>query len=283
MAKQLTITLRLQRQLILADQLLAFGMTLPMTKDLHSIKYPRDAVVTTVALFTKAHVTFRSIIVLCKNGLDRPATALTRSLFETMLNLAFLLRKQVSLHRFHPGQANPKTALNLHGERLTPEFRHALFNTWSLLRDEKTIANWQTTPGIKQRGKRVLKKLTQLDRSYMDTISSAWQQSIKGSNTCTGLSVFDFAASLGFQKWYRTIYAGDSAFVHQSDVVSYLSNTRDGDFAPRLFMDARDVSGVLLHGATLYFCCIHEMHKRFRFGQKADKPIQKFEMRLTKW
>jgi hypothetical protein len=72
---------RLSKLLTVADELLAFGLELPTEKNLHSIKFPRDSVVTVIGLFTKAHVTFRAIIVLCEQGLERPATALSRSLF----------------------------------------------------------------------------------------------------------------------------------------------------------------------------------------------------------
>lgn len=132
---------KLPTQLNLAETLLDFGMQLPGQKDLHSTSFPRDSVVTVIGLFTKADLTFRSIIVLCNQGLDRPATALSRSLFETLLNLAFLARKQVSLNRFNDSKAKPKTAVPLHGKMLTPDFRLALFNAWCLLSDDKMVGN----------------------------------------------------------------------------------------------------------------------------------------------
>lgn len=274
---------KLPEELKSADALLEFGMNLPTRKDLHSVKFPRDAVVTVVGLLTKAHVTFRSIIVLCGQGLDRPATALSRSLFETLLNLTFLVRRQVSLHQFNDSKTKPKSPLPLHGKTLTPEFRLALFNAWTLLRDEKMVNNWRRTPGLKRQGHRTYKKLSPLDRSYIDSIGTDWEKAIKGRNTCVGLDIVDFAASLGptFRQWYRSVYAGDSAFVHQSDIPSYLAVTEDGNFTPQLYTSAQQVSGVLHRSSLLYLGCISEMNKRFRFCADAAETIADFGRRLA--
>lgn len=275
----------LPTQLKLADALLDFGMKLPFQMDLHSISFPRDSVVTAIGLFTKANVTFRSIIVLCNQGLDRPATALSRSLFETLLNLAFLTRKQVSLNFFNDSKAKPKTPVPLHGKKLTPEFRLALFNAWCLLSDDKMVGNWRRTPGLRRHGQRTHNRLTRLDRSYMDAIGPEWTKTIKGKNTCVGLDIANFAASLGtvLQQWYRTVYAGDSSFVHQSDIPSYLDITEYGNFTPRIYTSAKQVSGVLHRSAMLYLGCIEEMNKRFRFGDEPRQSIVDFGQRLKNW
>jgi len=275
---------KLSTQLNLADALLDFGMKLPGQKDLHSTSFPRDSVVTVIGLFTKANVTFRSIIVLCNQGLDRPATALSRSLFETLLNLAFLTRKRVSLNIFNDSKAKPKTPVPLHGKKLTPEFRLALFNAWCLLRDNKMVDNWKRTPGLKRHGQRTQKKLTRLDKSYIDAIGPEWAKDIK-KNTCVGLDIVHFAASLGpvYHQWYRSVFATDSSFVHQSDIPSYLDITEDGNFTPRIYTSAEQVSGVLHRSAMLYLGCIEEMNKRFRFGDEAVKSITEFGQRLKNW
>lgn len=276
---------QLPTQLTLADTILDFGMKLPDQKDLHSISFPRDAVVTVMGLFTKAHVTFHSIIVLCGQRLDRPATALSRSLFETLLNLAFLVRKRVSLNHFNDSKANPKTPVPLYGKTLKPEFRLALFNAWCLLRDDKTVDNWRRTKGLKRQGHHTRKRLTPLDKSYIDTIGPDWKKAIKNKNTCVGLNIANFAASLGLvlQRWYRSVYAADSAFVHQSDIQTFLDITEEGNFTPRIYTSAGQVSGVLHRSAMLYLGCIVEMNKRFRFGDEAVQSISEFDQHLKNW
>lgn len=235
--------------------------------------------------FTKANITFRAIIVLCEQGLDRPATALSRSLFETLMNLTFLARKQVSLRVFNDSKSKPTSPWPLHGRALTADFRLALFNAWSILRDEKAIEGWQRTAGLKRQGHRTSKRIARLDRSYADSIGPAWAKAIKSKITCVGMDIASFAASLGpaFRKWHRTVYARDSSFVHQSDTSSYLAVTSDRNFTPRIFTSAREVSGVLLRASTIYLGCVEELNKRFRFGDVAKKEIRDFEKRLRRW
>jgi hypothetical protein len=273
------------QQLALAESLLDFGMESPSQKDLHSITFPRDAVVTVIGLFTKANITYRAIIVLCEQGLERPATALSRSLFETLLNLTFLVRKQVSLRIFNDSKSKPTSLWPLHGKTLTAEFRLALFNAWSILRDEKAIEGWSRTPGLKRHGLRASKKIAPLDRSYANVIGPEWEKVIKSKNTCVGMDIASFAASLGpvFRKWHRSVYAGDSAFIHQSDTSSYLAVTTDGNFTPRIYTSAKEVSGALLRASTLYLGCVEELNKRFQFGESAKKSIKNFGKRLRKW
>lgn len=276
---------RLPQHLSVAQAFLDFGMQLPGQKDLHSIKFPRDSVVTVIGLFTKANITFRAIIVLCEQGLDRPATALSRSLFETLMNLTFLVRKQVSLRIFNDSKSKPTSPWPLHGKALTADFRLALFNAWSILRDEKAIEGWQRTPGLNRHGHRTSKKIAPLDRSYADSIGPAWEKAIKSKNTCVGMDIASFAASLGpaFRKWHRTVYAADSSFIHQSDTSSYLAVTSDANFTPRIFTSAKAVSGVLLRASTIYLGCVEELNKRFRFGDAAKDEIRDFGKRLRRW
>lgn len=276
---------KLLQQLPLAQSLLDFGIQLPTQKDLHSTAFPRDAVVTVIGLFTKAHITYRAIIVLCNQGLDRPATALSRSLFETLMNLTFLVRKRISLRIFNDSKSKPTTPWPLHGETLTAEFRVALFNAWAILRDEKAIEGWQKTPGLKRHGHGASKRVAALDRSYANVIGTAWEKAIKSKNTCVGMDIASFAATLGpaYRRWHRSVYAHDSAFIHQSDTPSYLAATPDGNFTPRIFTSAKEVSGVLLRASELYLGCVEELNKRFRFGEAAKRSIGDFWKRLRNW
>ena len=116
----------------------------------------------------------------------------------------------------------------------------------------------------------------------MDSIFADWKKAIKAKNACVGLDIANFAASHGpvFRQWYRSVYAGDSAFVHQSDTSTYLAITEDDNFTPRIYTTAEQVSDVLHRSAMLYLDCIEEMNKRFRFGVDAAKAIAKFGKRL---
>ena len=277
---------RLATELQCAHDLLKFGVNLPTSKDPHECRLPHDTVVTALALFVKASLSFRGVIALCQVGLDRSAMPVSRSLFETTLNLVFLVRRRVSLHCFNDSKKKPKTPLPLLGMKLTPKFRTALYNAWCVLREEKSIAAWQKTPGLKRHGKGVAKNLAGIDRPYVDAIGTNWEERIKGANTCTGLSIENFAASLSphFRKWYRTIYSEDSKSVHQSHMLNYLdADKSSGTFFPRWYTSPQDVSAALLRASTIYICCVEEMNKRFYFGLQAKEQIKQHGAALRNW
>lgn len=90
------------------EKLLAFGVNLPQTKrDLHVGRLRHDTVVTALGLYVKATTSFRAAIHLCRIGCDRNALAINRSLFENCVNLAFIVRRRVSLYQFNDSSAKP--------------------------------------------------------------------------------------------------------------------------------------------------------------------------------
>jgi hypothetical protein len=265
--------------------LLQFGVALPSTKDPHECGLPHDTAVTAIALLIKASLSFRAAIKLCECGLDRSAEPVIRSLFETALNLVFLIRRRVSLHQFNDSKTKPKTPWPLHGKSLTPAFRTALYNAWSMLRDDKNVEGLKRTPGLKRAGRRIAKTLEDFDRPYVDVIGTEWEKRIKDANT-TGLSIENLAASLSPQLriWYRTVYAGHSKHVHQSDMFSYLeADQSSGTFFPRWFTSPKEVSTALQRASTLYLCCIEEMNKRYRYGAQASQQIRRVGAALRNW
>jgi len=133
-----SIRQNLAEELACANSFLRFGVVLPTTKDVNTVNLPGDTIVSAIGLFVKASTSFRAIIHLCESGLERSAQPLSRSLFENFVYLSFLIRRRVTLYRFNESN---KTSLPLHGATLTPKFRTALFNAWSILRDIHSINN----------------------------------------------------------------------------------------------------------------------------------------------
>lgn len=280
------VTVEVRDELDTCRMLLDFGANLPGEKDdLHKGSLRHDTVSTAIAFFVKVSTSFRAVIHLCEAGLDRNAMPVSRSLFETTVTLTFLVRQRVSLYRFYNKQ-KPKTPLELFGKKLTTEFRTELYHAWCILWEEKVFEQWQKTPGIKQAAKQVLKKISKSERPYVDSIGQDWVKQIKGKNTCVGLGILDFAESLGasFHRWYRTVYAGDSQHVHQSDAMSYLIKRESKDtFSPRWFTSAADIRNTLLYAATIYLLCVAELDKRFRFGASATERIGQFNDKIGQW
>ena len=283
---QTAIARLLKQELNCASNLLTFGISLMGKKDLHQVHLPHDSVVTAVGLFVKASISFRAIIHLCAAGLDRSAMPVSRSLFETSLNLTFLIRRRVVLYQFNDSKRKPRTKWELFGKRLSPRFRTALYNAWCVLKDEKMANDQSRTPGLKRAGRRFRKKLDEVVRPYVDDIGSDWESRIKGKNTCVGLSISDFAASLGnnFQRWHRIVYALDSQSVHQTDMLNYLTaNEETAAFSPRWHSSPQEVKEALHKASVTYHCCVDELNRRFDFGKNETDAIKQFSDSLLRW
>jgi hypothetical protein len=267
-------------------ELLTFGLSLPSSRDLYGVGLPPDTVGTATALFIKGCISFRAVIHLCEAGLDRSALPISRSLFETCLNLTFLLRRRIKLWQFKDSKANPKTPWPLFGKKLTPGFRTALLNAWNILKDEKAAAAGERTPGLKRLGRRIQKSLASAPRPYVGQIGPDWETRIRGANTCVGLTIADFAASLGepFRRWHASVYPRESASVHLSDVAAYLeADTMTGAMTPRWFTSAAEVFQALEKAAMIYSCCVESMHDRFQFGEEAAERLKALVRAIKSW
>ena len=117
----------------------------------------------------------------------------------------------------------------------------------------------------------------------MTTIGPKWEGKLLKGNTCTGLPIADFAASLGkgLRAWYRTVYAGDSKYVHQSDMISYIDVDMEKDAIEfRWHTSPEEIKGVLARSGLLYLRCIQEVCKRFRSHSGTLQKLAAFEQRV---
>lgn len=271
-----------------AKRLLTFGVKLSTTKeDLHQGALRHDTVITAIALYTKAMTSFRASIHLCEIGCDRNALPVNRSLFETSVNLAFLIRRRVNLYQFNDtSRRKPKTPANLHGKTLTTGFRTDLYNAWNILKSEENVRRYSRTPGFKRAGRRLQQELDDLGRPYVDAIGKDWEKKIAKANTCVGMSIKDFASSLGnaFRLWYGLVYSSDSQNVHQSDMTQFLDlNEATGTISPRWFTSPDDVRTTLHKAAVISLGCVEEFNKRFRCGDAVKTSINDFGKELSAW
>ena len=115
------IARRLACELAQCKRLLQFGLEVPDPTVIDRCRLNVDTVAMVMALYTKACMSYRAILHLCEAGLDRSAAPVSRSLFETFLNLTLLVRRRVKLCHFdfHAGTKKP---LDLYGKKLDTPF-----------------------------------------------------------------------------------------------------------------------------------------------------------------
>ena len=151
---------------------------------------------------------------------------------------------------------------------------------------DKNIRRYSSTPGVKRAGRRLQKKIDAMHRPYVDTIGADWEKTIKKSNTCSGLSIKDFASSLGsaYRLWHGLVYSSDSQHVHQSDMTEFLEcDEANGTFSPRWFTSPDQVRTTLHKAVLISLGCIDELNKRFKFGETAKANIHNFGKELRSW
>jgi hypothetical protein len=117
-----TVVADLGAEFAFCGKVLSFGVDLPDPAVINQRRLKADTVTAAIGLYTKACLSYKGIVGLCEAGLDRTAAPVNRSLFETLLNLTFLLRRRVSLYTFDFARKS-KTPLNLFGKKLNTEFR----------------------------------------------------------------------------------------------------------------------------------------------------------------
>jgi hypothetical protein len=265
-------------------QLLDLGIGLPAPEKFNRSQIAADALVMMVGLYTKACLSYRSVIHLCEAGLDRSAASINRSLLETLLNLAFLARRKVSLYHFNNGKRTP---VDLHGKKLTPEFRTVLYCAYCLIRDKAMFGHWATTPGLKRTGKYAHSKLSGLSHPHILALGPDWEKQLgKNPTTCAGIPIKDFAESLGkhFLALYRSIYAVDSQNVHQSDAFDYVEvDDACNHFEPKWHTSPDKVRWALRQASMVFLGCVIELEKRFRFGDKIRQQIKVVDQDLRNW
>jgi len=279
----------LSEELAYCRKLLSFGVDLPKPAVINKCRLKADTVTAAMGLYTKACLSYKGIIHLCEAGLDRTAAPVNRSLFETLLNITFLLRRRVSLNQFDfaAGKKTPtKKPLGLFGKKLDTHFRTDLYCAFCTLRDQKMVGQWTRTPGLKRTGKAAHKRLSALPQPHVAAIGAQWEKRLKEKNTCAGLGIADYAASLGkgFYMWYRSVYAMDSQSVHQSDSLAYLEiDDRVTNIAPRWYTSPDQVRETLKIASLMFVRCTDELNRRLRFGRDASDRITDFRNELNGW
>lgn len=261
----------------MAYALLELGIRIPENAQAWSNRLGYECERTILALFVKTNLLFRSAILLYEHGLDRPALALNRSLFEAYLLLEFLTRERVELFKTENGNRQP---FRISKEELTIDLRHRLYWAWSILRESQS---WSKSNEVR---KRIAEFPEENERGIEEELAQQLERTtinkLKNANTCAGVSISDLAKSLGSKHhdWYVTIYSSDCAFHHHSEIDQYFQDHPD-ESAFVWFTSAEDVAARVVQAACLYLDCLYSMHDRFVFPAADKDMLDNFSATLT--
>ncbi len=186
---------------------------------------------------TQALRLFRSVVEQVRRCETYSATILTRTLFETLLAVAFLVKKDIRIIvdpiRPKPGSPPPTTAKYVAKIRskglkrtrkhlLSYELRMLLFQAYDYFWLQKTGLNGIAKyPGMSGNVRQFKCKLDPaIIQGYEQAIGPEWTYILKNSDNYAGLSVSDRARMAGrsFLRWYGALYSFQSRAVHGIDI-----------------------------------------------------------------
>ena len=163
---------------------------------------------------------FRSVVELCVRGEAHDASILTRTMFENLLALEFVLKSRILLKPYKKryGSKAPSSMPRL--------LRARLYLTYFGFQWEVLKSRNRSKAGAKRPSRRLASLVPKsvLDR-YESLIGSTWVERFKQfPRTYSGLTVSELAQAIGpvYARWYNVVYAIQSGAVHASNSAGLL-------------------------------------------------------------
>lgn len=243
----------------LAKRVLSSWTTIQRSHGYTGSPLPAEVRNAAYALDIRACRQFRSVIELCMRGEAHDAAVLTRTMFESLLALEFVLKPRISLKRYKERYKSdaPSSMPNLLRARLYLTY---FGFQWEVLRSRN-----RSKPGAKRHARRLASQVPkQVLDDYESLIGSVWVERFKRNpRTYSGLTVSELAQAIGpvYARWYNVIYAIQSGAVHASNAAELLHsiNAFWHDTPGRVEGALRPAMDIFLAGAD-------SLHKHIGFG-----------------
>lgn len=171
-----------------------------------------------VGLHVRISRKYRQVLLLVEAGQGDGVEILCRTMYEAALAQAFICRQTVKLRRAD------RSSVNLHGVKLTQEFRAWLFLAHSLMRDEERLDKMDKVPGLRRLSAQERKLAQPVIDHAKAKVGPEWAKMLRKATTCAALPVSDLAYTMGdgLYRYYRTIYAMHSGHVHPGEHQRYV-------------------------------------------------------------
>lgn len=220
---------------------------------------------------------YRSIIELCERAEGSDAMVLTRSMFEAMLAVFFILNPDLKIElrrgRKRKHHACPSASED---HSLSRELRAKLYFAHENLMPHKIAKNSQRYDVHRQAGLELEGRIMPMDE-IGDAIGPKWVEALQASGTYSGLSVKALAVAINkeFAAWYDVIYVLWCHPTHSGDGFQYVDF--DGD-SPALvpFSTSREVSAVLQYSTLMFLAAWESISETLGFGAECDAAREAF-------
>jgi hypothetical protein len=232
---------------------------------------------------------FRSIVIDCRRAEAFTASILTRTLFETVLAVLFLLKKDVRIivepvypkggprsttptgYAAKPRSRNTKRTAK---HRLSHELRANLFMAhYYFTLESRHIERLGKFPGMYHKAKLLKKSVDPTAAAeYEREIGPEWTHVLRHSHSYSGLTIEALAGVLdkSLARWYGTVYHFQSCDAHAANWFQHL-DTHDGTSLKTLYISNDQAVYQSLRAAIgMFFTHMQLLHQNLDFGTDAS-------------
>lgn len=213
---------------------------------------------------------FRSIIACAEFGDDLTIEILTRSMFEALVTMLFVLQPRVRLWKWQQvkGGSRKRVPVKSHGESLTPEFRAWLFRAHQEFQHHDWARRFSHIRGVKRAADSLRRRLGDQElKLCIDRIGVKWAEVLLRAGAYSGLKFGELATCLHrtTSRWYKTLYSTQSSIVHATRIDRAIRMDEHGNLTTS-WQGSSDQLRVALHvGAAMYYACLVVMQEHFDF------------------
>jgi hypothetical protein len=185
-----------------------------------------------VATLTRELRRLRSCIALSALGMSENCDILTRSLFEALLSVRFVLGRTIPADEI---SENLKAAIR--GLPPVPPGRDLVEFRVDVYRALEPLRFWQISEDYHDQMDGVAEKIAIFDKEVDKVLGPEWVKRLarKGAHY-SGLSISQAAEFHGLGEYYKTLYSLQCARSHVNDAFKYVAPRNDGSAGWHLFL-----------------------------------------------
>jgi hypothetical protein len=274
-----------------AESLHNFWLTHPKDYWIQKSKFPPLIINVAAMLDIQASRLFRSAIEECERCQAYAANIITRSLFETVLAMRFVLvrkRLLVAVDRVKTKGGSPKVDAagnpvyySKLADSSTPKSlirylsrkkRANLFLANACFQDVRSSQKLTSLPHMKRKVRKLEPVVDALIAAYEKALGAEWSSILHSSHTYSGLNVETLSKLMGkpFERWYQVIYHFQSINVHAGDPLRHLVTSEDEKLhAVYLSLDG-EIRQALTPAITMFFIAIDTLQRAIGYGPDVD-------------
>lgn len=215
-----------------------------------------------VGLWMKMCKQHRSILVLCELGLVEDAEIIARSLFESMVQTFFVVKRNVRLRRgWQNTPERPRGGFSM-------EFRAKLYLARDALNEQKRLNVWKNKPGLKKAAHRISQAVAGMVQDAESFLGAPWMAWLRDKRrSFEAFKVETMSHNLGLSRWYDAVYRVQSTIAHAGDAVNHLDlGSEPMTIDAQLGADIDRVQGPMHLANALCGHTAEVINGRFRLG-----------------